>query len=232
MTITLPDAEIAAVTNPMTDVVAFLTADTGDYASLAAARYVVLIVFYLLAIMSLTLLVINLRDDRTQRSGRLLWLWLVRVLVGGLGFVLMLKTLPLGTENGLHGLADQVAGRAAWPEIGRFASDVVMPNYGLFDVLMFLAAFVLASSFILGLFVRVAGFGGLVAGLALWLGTYGEVAGGVPVWSWTPVLVALLCGTCMVFAAGRALGADAWIRRNIPSVRDRRGFGLMLRLLT
>ena len=100
------------MTNPMTDVVAFLTADTGDYASLAAARYVVVIVFYLLAIMSLTLLVINLRDDRTQRSGRLLWLWLVRVLVGGLGFVLMLKTLPLGTDNGLHGLADQVAGRA------------------------------------------------------------------------------------------------------------------------
>ena len=229
---TLPDAENAAVTNPMTDVVAFLTADTGDYASLAAARYVVLIVFYVLAIMSLTLLVINLRDDRTQRSGRLLWLWLVRVLVGVLGFVLMLKTLPLGTDNGLHGLADQVAGRAALPEIGRFASDAVMPNYGLFDVLMFLAAIVFASSFILGLFVRVAGFGGLVAGLALWLGVYGEVAGSVPIWSWSPMLIALLCGTCMVFAAGRALGADAWIRRNIPSVRDRRGFGLVLRLLT
>ncbi len=220
------------MTNPMTDVVAFLTADTGDYASLAAARYVVVIVFYLLAIMSLTLLVINLRDDRTQRSGRLLWLWLVRVLVGGLGFVLMLKTLPLGTDNGLHGLADQVAGRAALPEIGRFASDAVMPNFGLFDVLVFLATITFASSFILGLFVRVAGFGGLVAGLALWLGLYGEVAGGVPIWSWSPVVVALLCGTCMVFAAGRALGADAWIRRNIPSVRDRRGFGLMLRLLT
>ncbi len=220
------------MTNPMTDVVAFLTADTGDYASLAAARYVVLVVFYLLAIMSLTLLVINLRDDRTQRSGRLVWLWLVRVLVGGLGFTLMLKTLPLGTENGLHGLADQVAGRAALPEIGRFATDVMMPNYELFDLLVFMAAFLFASSFILGLFVRVAGFGGLVAGLALWLGVYGEVAGGIPIWSWSPVALALLCGTCMVFAAGRALGADAWIRRNIPSVRERRGFGLVLRLLT
>ncbi len=225
-------AEIDAVTNPMTDVVAFLTADTGDYASLAAARYVVLIVFYLLAIMGLTLLVVNLRDDRSQRSGRLLWLWLVRVLVGGLGFTLMLKTLPLGTDNSLHALADQVAGRAALPEIGRFASDVIMPNYGLFDILVFLAACLFASSFILGLFVRVAGFGGLVAGLALWLGVYGDAAGGVPIWSWSLVALALLCGTCMVFAAGRALGADAWIRRNIPSVRERRGFGLVLRLLT
>ncbi len=156
----------------------------------------------------------------------------MRVLVGGLGFVLMLKTLPLGTDNGLHGLADQVAGRAALPEIGRFASDAVMPNYGLFDVLMFLAAIVFASSFILGLvragrrFRRPRGGTGALA-RRLWRG-----GGGVPIWSWSPMLVALLCGTCMVFAAGRALGADAWIRRNIPSVRDRRGFGLMLRLLT
>ena len=73
----------------------------------------------------------------------------------------------------------RIEGRAALPEIGRFASNTLMPNYGLFDVVMFLAAFTFASSFILGLFVRVAGFGGLVAGLALWLGVYGEVAGGV-----------------------------------------------------
>ena len=50
--------------NPIADAVAFMTADTADFATLAAARYVVVIVFYLLVIATLTLCVVNLRDDK------------------------------------------------------------------------------------------------------------------------------------------------------------------------
>ena len=92
--------------------------------------------------------------------------------------------------------------------------------------------FLFATSFLLGLFVRVAGFCGGAVALVLWLGLYGDLPGDTPVWRWSPVLVALLCGTCTVFAAGRALGADAWIRRNVAAVRNRRGLGIVLRLMT
>ncbi len=217
---------------PLTDLVAFLTADTDGYNALGAAKYVVLLVFYALMIASLTLFVVNLRDERAQRSGRLLWLWLVRVLVGCMWFQATLRTLPFGTGNGLHDGMQQMADRAALPQLAQFTTDVLLPRFALFDPLVYLVEFGFATALILGLFVRLAGLGSLVAALTLWLGLYGQRPGDPAQWPWSPVFLAMLCGTLAVFAAGRAMGADAWIRRNVPSVRDRRPAGLLLRMLT
>lgn len=217
---------------PLNDLVAFLTAGAADYEALGAARYVVLVVFYALAFASLTLLVVNLRDDRSQRSGRLLWLWLVRVAVGVLWFKAMLWTLPFGADNGLHGWTAAVPDRAALPQVAQFAAETLLPHFGVFDPLAFIAAFGVAAALILGLFVRVAGLVGLVMAAALWCGLYGAPAGDAAASPWGFALLALLCGTLAVLAAGRALGADAWIRRAVPSVRDRRPAGLLLRGLT
>ena len=223
--------------NPLNDLAAFLTAGAADYEALGAARYVVLVVFYALVFASLTLLVVNLRDDRSQRSGRLLWLWFVRVLVGCLWFKAMLWTLPFGTDNGLHAWAAQVPDRAALPQVAGFASETLLPHFGLWNPLAFLAAFGVAAALILGLFVRIAGLLSLVMAALLWLGLYGAPTGeaaaqptaGPIVGPWSFALLALLGGTLAVLAAGRALGADAWIRRAVPSVRDRRPAGWLLR---
>lgn len=216
------------MSNPLNDLVAFLTASSGDFDAFGAARYVILITFYALVIVSLMIAASNLRYDRAQRSGSLLWIWLTRVLVGCLVFRAMLGTLPFGPDNVFHGWASQMAGRAAVPQLSAAVSDVVLPHFGLVNILAFLLAFGVATALILGLFVRVAGLLVLVTGLVLWLGLYGDPA----VWSWSFVLLAMLGGYLTLLAAGRALGADAWIRRNIASVRDRRAAGLFLRLLT
>lgn len=220
------------MSNPLTDLAAFLTADTGDYHALGAARYVVLVVFYALVLASLALAVVNLRQDRAQRSPTLLFVWLTRVLIGCMWFQAMLWKLPLGPDDALHHWTEQVAGRAAYPQLARFVTDVVLPHFSLFDPLVFLAEFAFAASFILGLFVRVAGLGSLAACLAVWLGLYDQRAGDPAVWSWSFVVLAMLAAYLVVFAAGRALGADAYLRRNVASVRDRRAVGLPLRLLT
>ena len=199
---------------PLTDLVAFLTADTTDYDALGAARYVVLLVFFALILANLTLFVVN------------------RVLVGCMWFQATLWTLPFGTGNGLFYWTQQVAGRAALPQLAQFAADVLLPRFSLFDPLVYLAEFGLATAFILGLFVRLAGLVSLVAGLTLWLGLYGQRPGDPAQWPWGFVFLAMLGGTFAVFAAGRAMGADAWIRRNVVSVRERRPAGLLLRLLT
>ncbi len=220
------------MSNPLNDLVAFLTADTSDYNALGAARYVILIVFYALMIASLALFVVNFREDRAQRSGRSLWVWLTRVLVGCMWFQGMLWKLPFGPNNGLHYWMEQMAGRAAFPQLGRFVSDVLLPNFGLINPLVFLAEFGFATALILGLFVRLAGFGAMVFALTLWLGIYNQRPGDPAEWSWSYVFLAMLCGYFSLFAAGRALGADAWLRRTVPSVRDRRGLGILLRALT
>ena len=218
--------------NPLNDLAAFLTGGAADYEALGAARYVVLVVFYALVFASLTLLVVNLRDERGQRGGRPLWLWLVRVLVGILWFKAMLWTLPFGDGNGLHAWTAAVPDRAAFPEAGRFAADVLLPHFGLFDPLAFLATFAVGAALILGLFVRLAGLAGLVMAAALWCGLYGAPGSDAAVSPWGFALLGLLCGTLAVLNAGRALGADAWIRRAVPAVRDRRPAGLLLRGLT
>ena len=220
------------MSNPLNDLVAVLTAATADFDPLGAARYVILVTLYALVAASLVLAVSNLRNDRAQRSGALLWIWLTRMILGGLVFRAMLGTLPFGTDNALHGWVSQMAGRAAFPQLSAFVSDVVLPHFGLVNPLVFLLEFGVAAGFVLGLFVRVAGLLTVLAGVALWLGLYGERPGDPAVWSWGFVLLALLGGLMVLLAAGRALGADAWIRRTVPSVRDRRPAGLLLRILT
>ena len=42
----------------------------------------------------------------------------------------------------------------------------------------------------------------------------------------------ILCGTYAVLATGRALGADAWLRRNVAAVRDGRGWGALARFVS
>ena len=220
------------MSDPLQDLVAFLTANTGDFDALGAAKYVILLFFYVLVVCSLMLLVINIGQDRAQRRGALLWLWITRVLVGCLWFQGMLWTLPFGTQNGVHDWAQQMAGRAALPSLARFVDGAVLPHFALLNPLLFLVALGLATAFILGLFVRIAGLVSLVAGLALWLGLYGQRPGDPAIWPWSFVLLAMMGGYLAVFAAGRALGADAWIRRNVASVRERRAAGWPLRILT
>ncbi len=220
------------MSNPLNDLVAFLTGASTDFDALGAARYVILLTFYAEIIVSLILAASALRSDRAQRSGTLLWIWLTRMILGCLVFRSMLGTLPFGTDNALHGWIAQMEGRAAVPQLSAFVSDGVLTHFGLVGPLAFLLTFGVGTAFILGLFVRVAGVLTFLAGLALWLGLYGDRPGEPALWSWSFILLALLGGTLTLLAAGRALGADAWIRRTVPSVRDRRPAGLLLRILT
>ena len=213
---------------PLTDLVAFLTAATPDYLALGAARFVVVLVFYLLVILSAILVVSNLKNERRQRSGRMLWLWLARVVLGCAWFKIMLDTLPIGPDNALHGWLATAAARSAVPDIATAVSQTLLPNFWLVDPLLFLVTFLVAASFILGAFVRIVGFVALVLTLAAWLGLYGDTG----IWFWGFPFLALLCGTLMTFSAGRALGVDAWLRRTVRSAREKRGFGRLLRLLT
>ena len=220
------------MSNPLLDLVAFLTANTGDYNALGAAKYVILLYFYALMVCSVILFVINLRQDRAQRSGTLLWLWAIRVLIGCMWFQGMLWKLPFGTQNGLYYWTQQMAGRAAFPQLAQLVDEVILPHFAIFNPLVFLAEFGFATAFILGLFVRVAGVGSMVMCLTLWLGIYNQRPGDPAEWSWSYVFLAMLGGTFALLSAGRAMGADAWIRRNIASVRDRRAAGWPLRILT
>ena len=206
-------------TNPFTDVLSFLNATTSDYLHQGNWRYLILLVFWVLLLASIAVAFKNWREDPAQRSGRALGIWLVRVLIGCLWFQGMLWKLPLPVSDGLQYWTEQETTHAAFAFHRTFMKDVVLPHMSVFGPIVFLAELVFAGSMILGLAVRFVGVLGSVYTLQLWLGLYGSPSE----WPWTYMCLAMLMVLFVLDAAGRSLGLDAWLRRNVPAVRDGKG---------
>jgi hypothetical protein len=77
-------------------------------------------------------------------------------------------------------------------------------------------------SLMLGLGVRFAGVIGIFFVLHLWLGIY--LPGNPAEWPWSYIFLAMLMFLFALYAAGRSLGLDAWLRRHVPAVREGKGF--------
>ncbi|MFH0299325.1 DoxX family protein [Bradyrhizobium sp. 31Argb] len=205
--------------NPFTNAWQFLTANTGDYLRLGNWRYLVLALFWVLLLAGIAVAFQNWREDSEQRTGRHLGIWLVRVLIGCMWFQGMLWKLPLPVSDGLQYWTEQETTHAAFEFHRTFMKDVVLPNMTIFGPIVFLAELVFAASMMLGLAVRLVGVLAIAYVLQLWLGLYGNPAE----WPWTYMFLALLMFLFVLEGAGRSLGFDAWLRRNVPAVRDRKG---------
>ena len=206
-------------TNPFTDIWHFLTATTGDYLRLGGWRYLVLALFWALLIGGIAIALRNWREDSEQRSGRHLGILLVRVLIGCLWFQGMLWKLPLPVSDGLQYWTEQESTGAAFEFHRTFMKDFVLPHMSVFGPIVFLAELVFAGSLMLGLAVRFVGVLAIAYTLQLWLGLYGNPSE----WPWTYMCLALLTFMLVLDAAGRSLGLDAWLRREVPAVRDGKG---------
>jgi hypothetical protein len=206
-------------TNPITDVWQFLTGMTGDYLKQGNWRYLILALFWALLIASVVIAIRNWREDPAQRTGRHLGIWLVRVLIGCMWFQGMLWKLPLPVSDGLQYWTEQESTNAAFEFHRTFLKDAVLPHMIVFGPIVFLAELVFAGSMMLGLAVRFVGVFGIAYVLQLWLGLYGNSSE----WPWTYMFLALLMFLFVVENAGRSLGFDAWLRREVPAVREGKG---------
>jgi uncharacterized membrane protein YphA (DoxX/SURF4 family) len=207
-------------TNPFTDIRHFLTATTNDYLHQGNWRYLIVALFWALLVASVAIAIRNLQEDPTQRTGRHLGIWLVRVLIGCMWFQAMLWKLPLPLSDGLQYWTEQESTNAAFEFHRAFLKDVVLPHMTILGPIVFLAELVFAGSMLLGLAVRLVGVLACIYVLQLWLGLYGNSSE----WPWTYMFLALLMFLFAVEGAGRSLGFDAWLRREVPAVRDGKGF--------
>jgi uncharacterized membrane protein YphA (DoxX/SURF4 family) len=220
------------MSTPISDLFDFLTANTGDFNSLGYWKYLLLFIFYVLIAASLAFAVVNWREDPRQRNGRTLWLFVTRFLIGCMWFQGTLWKLPFGEKNGLYYWTQQMAGRAAFEFHREFVQQVLLPHFAILNPIVYLAELGFAVALILGLCVRLASLGAMAFTLNLWLGIYNKRPGDPDEWPWSYIFLVMVLGYFLVDAAGRALGADAWLRRNVASVRDGRGLGAVLRLFT
>ena len=206
-------------TNPFIDVRHFLTGTTGDYLHQGNWRYLILVLFWALLLASIAVAVRNWQQDPAQRTSQHLGIWLVRLLIGIMWFQGMLWKLPLPVSDGLQYWTEQEAKSAAFEFHRTFMKDVVLAHMTLFGPIAFLAELVFAGSMILGLAVRLVGALALAYTLQLWLGLYGNSSE----WPWTYMFLAFLMFLFALEGAGRSLGLDAWLRRNVPAVREGKG---------
>lgn len=208
--------------NPFTDVFKFLTAGTGDYLTLGPWRFLVLALYWVLLAGSIYFAVRNWQEDPEQRSVAHLGTAIVRVLVGTMWFQGMLWKLPLPLSDGLQYWTGLEATRAAFEFHRELITGFVLPNLRVLGPFVFLAELIFAASFILGFAVRLVGVLGMLYALQLWLGFYRP--GDPAEWPWTYFFLIMLIFLFVIYAAGRSLGLDAWLRRNLLAVRDGRGF--------
>jgi hypothetical protein len=208
--------------NPITDFWDFLIGNTGDQSDLGTWKYFFVALFWALIIASVVIAVRNWREDPSERTGRHLGTWFVRVLVGGMWFQGMLWKLPLPISSGLRYWTEQMGQRAAFAFHRDLVTQLYLPYLQIFNPIIFLAELTFAVSLILGLGVRLVSVLGILFVLHLWLGIYQS---GTPAeWPWSYVFLAIVMFMFALHAAGRSLGLDAWLRRHVPSVRDGTGF--------
>lgn len=215
--------------NPFSDAWQFVIGATDDQLALGAWRYLFVALFVALIAASVYFAWRNWQEDPEQRTGRHLGTWLVRVIIGCMWFQGMLWKLPLPVSGGLQYWTEQMGKRAAFGFHREFVTGFLIPNLHLFGPVVFLAELTFAVSLILGLGVRLASTLAMLFVLNLWLGIY--LSGEPAEWPWSYVFLLFLMLLFALYAAGRSLGLDAWLRRNVPAVRDGRGFiGRLLKI--
>jgi uncharacterized membrane protein YphA (DoxX/SURF4 family) len=207
--------------NPFSDVWQFLTGTTSDHLQLGVLGTILAVFYWVLLIVSIYIAVRSWKEDPQQRTGTHLGTWAVRVLIGTMWFEGMLWKLPLPVSGGLEYWTGQMGNRAAFEFHREFVTGFLLPNLKFFGPLVFLAEFTFAASLILGLGVRFVATAGIFFVLHLWIGIY--LPGEPAEWPWSYVFLAMLMFLFALYAAGRSLGLDGWLRRNVPTVRDGQG---------
>ena len=208
--------------NPLSDFWDFVIGNTDDHNALGVWKYLFVVLFLALIVASVVIAIKNWQEDPSQRTGSHLGTWFVRVLVGGMWFQGMLWKLPLPVSGGLQYWVEQMGERAAFAFHRELVTEVYLPYLYILNPIIFLAEFTFAVSLILGLGVRLIGVLGIIFVLHLWLGIYRP--GSPAEWPWEYIFLAIVMFMFALHAAGRCLGLDAWLRRNVAAVRDRKGF--------
>jgi uncharacterized membrane protein YphA (DoxX/SURF4 family) len=191
--------------NPFTDTLGFL---------MRAAWPIY--VFWVLLGGSIVIALFNLIQDPAQRTVRHVWMWLARLLIGGLWWQQTLWKLPPtytdspdGVSGGLHYWVGEMVQHAAFSWQSAFVAQVVQPHFYFFAPQVYGTEVVIAISLLLGLFTKIGGVLGALMAINLWLGLYRAPYE----WPWTYFFLILLQITFIVYSAGRSLGIDAILHR-------------------
>lgn len=210
-------------TNPLHDTLLFLIGSTPDHEKLGWAHYLLVLLYAALLVGSVTVAANNWSRDPAQRTTRHVVIWLFRLLIGSMWFQGSLWKLPLPVSSGFEYWTGQLVENSFLPAHAAFVRYVLLPNIAIVDPLIWLAETGMAMLLMLGLAARLAGLGGMLFTLNLWVGLYHNDAE----WPWNYVFLIMVHGFFLLDHAGRSLGLDAILARldwPLPNRRLAQGF--------
>ena len=203
-------------TNPFTDTLLFLIGSTPDHDKIGWAKYLFVLLYAGLLIGSIVIAAGIWSRDPAYRTGRNVALWLFRLLIGSMWFQGSLWKLPLPVSDGFQYWTGQLAANSFLPAHAALVRDVLLPHIAIVDPLIWLAETGLATLLMLGLGVRLAGLGGVLFTLNLWVGLYHNDTE----WPWNYVFLIMVHAFFMLDHAGRSLGLDALVATNRLTIRS------------
>jgi len=188
-------------TNPISDIVAFLTGPSYSEPSF------LVVIFWILAAASVLIAAYVYWRMPEQRTATHVVRWAVRFIVACMWWQQSLWKFPTDS-GGLKYWTEQIVQHAAFPLHGELVKNLILPIFPPFAVLVYLLEVAVAVSLFLGLFVRASALVGGLLILNLWLGLYRSPQE----WPWTYVFLILLMLIFGVEGYGRSLGADALLQ--------------------
>ncbi len=195
-------------TNPFYDSWLFLIGQTDSHLGIGAWRYLMVAIFWALAIASIFLAYRNWQADPAQRTQTHVGTWLARVTIGAMWFEGCLWKLPI-PSGGFQYWLEQEAKYAAFGFHKMLVTLVLLPGFTLVNVIAFLAEIGMGASFILGFGVRAFALFGMIYAAQLYFGLYQDRSE----WPWEFVFIIVISWLFYIYAAGRSLGLDALLRR-------------------
>lgn len=196
-------------TNPFLDSLMFLVGQTPDHDSIGPAKYLLVLAYAALLVAGIAIAARNWSRDPAQRTARHATVWLFRTLIGTMWFQGSLWKLPLPVSSGFQYWTGQLAENSFIPAHAALVRDVLLPGIAVLDPLVWLAETGMAALLLLGLAVPLAGLGGILFTLNLWVGLYHSAAE----WPWNYVFLIMVHAFFILDHAGRSLGLDAVLAR-------------------
>jgi len=203
--------------NPISDLIAFLFGSAQDYNPFGASRYIS-VVFYL-AVIAASFFVAwrNWQADPTQRSAKHIWIFLMRLTAAGMWYQGTLWKLPLPVADGFKYWVGALAKFTSIPAHSWLVSHVLLPNIALLQPVVYATEIFFTVALSLGILVRLASLIAVAFTVHLWIGLYNDPTE----WPWTYAAIVFSHGMFCASEAGRSLGLDNLLRRNLPGFMSR-----------
>jgi hypothetical protein len=209
-------------TNPFYDSWLFLIGETGPQLGVGAWRYLLVLLFWSLAIASIFIAYRNWQADPEQRTQVHFGTWAARVAIGIMWFEGSLWKLPI-PSGGFQYWLEQEGQHAAFSIHKDIVSSGLLQAFIPVNIVAVLSELGMAVSFMLGFGVRAFAVLGMIFAAQLYFGLYTHPHE----WPWEFVFIIVICWLFYIYRAGESLGLDALLRRETALAQ---GEGLIARI--